>query len=269
MQAVLFLILLTSAAILAQSKIGDQCGPSNQGRVTAMADCKTKVVFLNAIRISYHAIPTNNPVCCIEDYDERCGKATSTLRKSEQACADFGRITPKVSGALPTNAAQIGEYPYNVIFGYENGSHIANPCIAHCISHNVALKTLPITIRLGSLSESKDAVASQDIPIAKLIRHPNFKPFERFHDIGLIKLAKAVTFTENIQPACLYTGTNIPKRLTAPCWGAGKFADGEFTYELSTITAKSIGRKTCSNIYAVFRPIYLRVKHNYGEEYWS
>lgn len=60
-----------------------------------------------------------------------------------------------------------------------------------------------------------------NVNIEKFISHPNSRKVEkkRINDIALIKLEKDVTFTNLIQPACLYIKRVINETLTATGWG--------------------------------------------------
>lgn len=56
----------------------------------------------------------------------------------------------------------------------------------------------------------------------EIIRHPDFSSLKKNNNIALIRLAESVDFTENIQPACLYTdkGDLSPNvKLTVIGWG--------------------------------------------------
>lgn len=54
--------------------------------------------------------------------------------------------------------------------------------------------------------------------------HPSWHLRSRYDDIGLIKLAEPIKFTEHIRPACLHhSDAKILDRLTVTGWGLTKF----------------------------------------------
>lgn len=89
---------------------------------------------------------------------------------------------------------------------------------AHCTQDEEAE---PTTVRVGDLDlySSKDDRFAQQLDIMEIIRHPEFNINSAYHDVALIKLAKPVTVTDFVTPACLYTNdsSSFPK-LYATGW---------------------------------------------------
>ncbi|XP_055595530.1 transmembrane protease serine 9-like [Uranotaenia lowii] len=65
----------------------------------------------------------------------------------------------------------------------------------------------PTVVRAGDLDlySTKDDRFAQQLAIKEIIRHPEFNFNSAYHDLALIKLAKPVTVTDFVVPACLYT----------------------------------------------------------------
>lgn len=79
----------------------------------------------------------------------------------------------------------------------------------------------PPKIRAGTIDSlgEEDGVKPQDIDVLETIAHPDYFAEPRVNDIGLIKLAKPVIFTSNVQPACLYTKKDVPTKMIVTGWG--------------------------------------------------
>ncbi|CAG4986745.1 unnamed protein product [Colias eurytheme] len=85
---------------------------------------------------------------------------------------------------------------------------------AHCLLNNV------VSVRLGEWDQSTDmdcydgicSNATIDVDIESVKPHPMFNIRNRTHDIGIIKLAKPVNFTETIRPICLPTTPYIARQ---------------------------------------------------------
>lgn len=64
----------------------------------------------------------------------------------------------------------------------------------------------PIRVRLGehNLESSEDGARHLDVAVSSMVRHPDYAPPARYHDIGLLRLARRVAFSAAIRPACLH-----------------------------------------------------------------
>jgi hypothetical protein len=69
---------------------------------------------------------------------------------------------------------------------------------AHCLDYSNDLGNY--FARVGAHDRTS---SGQLMPIAQLIIHPNYDESRPTNDIGIIKLAKPITFTNEIQPICL------------------------------------------------------------------
>lgn len=95
------------------------------------------------------------------------------------------------------------------------GSLISNRWVltaAHCELHDathVILGRDDITKAGGNFTTS-----GEEILIEEIFIHDNYNGRSKHNDIALLKLSKAVKFSDNIYPACLYInndkGTNSP-----------------------------------------------------------
>jgi hypothetical protein len=69
---------------------------------------------------------------------------------------------------------------------------------AHCLDYSNDLGNYKALVGAHDRSSS-----GQLISIAQLILHPNYDEYRSTNDIGIIKLARPITFTNEIQPICL------------------------------------------------------------------
>ncbi|XP_055545335.1 uncharacterized protein LOC129730209 [Wyeomyia smithii] len=122
------------------------------------------------------------------------------------------------SASYPTYSR---EYAHLVAVGWKqtggdfewrcSGTLIADDFVltaAHCTHED---DKEPTTIRAGDLDlySAEDDRFAQQLDIAEIVRHPEFNTDSAYHDVALIKLAKPVTVTDFVTPACLYTNESL------------------------------------------------------------
>lgn len=65
-------------------------------------------------------------------------------------------------------------------------------------------------------------VSPNDVNIAQIIVHPDYRPPKKYYDIALMKLEKEVGFTQLLQPACLWPKDDLSElgsTATLTGWG--------------------------------------------------
>ncbi|XP_053692048.1 transmembrane protease serine 9-like [Sabethes cyaneus] len=127
----------------------------------------------------------------------------------------------KVSSQTASYPTYSREYAHLVAIGWKqtsgdfewrcSGTLIAEDFVltaAHC---TVEDGKEPTTIRAGDLDlySAEDDRFAQQLDIAEIVRHPEFDTDSAYHDVALIKLAKPVTVTDFVTPACLYTNESL------------------------------------------------------------
>jgi secreted trypsin-like serine protease len=76
-------------------------------------------------------------------------------------------------------------------------------------------------VLLGAVDINDPGFSAQKYHVQKIILHPEYSPATMYNDIALIELDRTVKFSEHIQPACLYTKSDIPEfGLKVTGWGA-------------------------------------------------
>ena len=125
-------------------------------------------------------------------------------------------------------AARFGEFPHmaRLAMPDENGAMVFR-CGATLISEQWVmtaahcLESQTIVVRLGELKEGNDEFGDPvDVQVTRIVKHPNYKPRTVYNDIALLKLARPVTFSTRIRPACLY-GSSTVDRTKAVAIGFG------------------------------------------------
>uniref|UniRef100_A0A182QQ99 Peptidase S1 domain-containing protein n=1 Tax=Anopheles farauti TaxID=69004 RepID=A0A182QQ99_9DIPT len=81
---------------------------------------------------------------------------------------------------------------------------------AHCYTD--ANRINPDTVRIGDtdLGSTEDDEFAQQIPIARIVRHPQYRASRKYFDVALIELQWSVEYTSAVCPACLWQEKELP-----------------------------------------------------------
>jgi secreted trypsin-like serine protease len=86
---------------------------------------------------------------------------------------------------------------------------------------DVSISKPPVLVLLGAVNLNDPGFLAQTYHVKKTIQHPEYSIATTYHDIALIELDRSVEFSENIQPACLHTKSDITEFwLEVTGWGA-------------------------------------------------
>ncbi|XP_045540983.1 serine protease snake [Papilio machaon] len=130
--------------------------------------------------------------------------------------------------------ASSGEFPHMALLGYEQGKDILWSCGGSVISERYILTAGHCTYSVGVgrvkyalvgiLSRSEITEGSQRYDLEMSIRHPDYKPPSKYHDIALLKTKTEIVLSSRVVPACLHVDMSADDaRALASGWGFTKY----------------------------------------------
>ena len=94
------------------------------------------------------------------------------------------------------------------------------PVIVLTHASDMSISEPPVLVMLGAVNLNETGSFAQIYLVKKWIQHPKYCTETAYHDIALIELDRTVKFSQTIQPACLYTKSDIPEfDLEVTGWG--------------------------------------------------
>lgn len=184
------------------------------------------------------------------------GKKFNEKSQSQLACESFKGKRPQKpinfqNAELPSNEADIGEFPHMVLIGYENlftyesneihfgcnGALLSEKFVistVHCVSHHHSVRK-PAIVRFGAIKKDFKINGKQiaaDVPIKvfelktlflkidnnsiilqNIIMHEDYAAATWQNDISLIELERPAPLSYFVWPACLFNEFDSTRRL--------------------------------------------------------
>lgn len=173
-----------------------------------------------------------------------------------------GYVNNEYKKIVGGQASKPGAWPWIALIGYDDGvSAVSFKCggtlitsrhvltAAHCIRSDLT------TVRLGEHDLSTDSEANHiDVPVVKVLRHPQYNRTDGHNDIALLYLDRNVEFTEKITPICVPADPEIRARnfdeYNPFVAGWGKTQEGGRSATiLQELQLTVLNNKRCSELY--------------------
>ncbi|KAI5644347.1 trypsin domain-containing protein [Phthorimaea operculella] len=250
--AIIYVCLLSNYFGFA-ADIGERCVPNNsvsEGVCKVVTDCSEAVRLIRNRQWQSHMFQRcgfngdQEVVCCPEE-ENKFGPTTESVpswtdnsrisqRRADQECKKIvdSRIVPLNLHIIGGELAALGEFPHMVAIGFDRGnggyefdcggSLISSTYVltaAHCIDTLDRIE--PSIVRAGVVELGSNQLNDDvDYRIVEIKKHPDYKRREKYHDLALLRLDRAVPFSSAVNAACLYTSETDPTiPLTVTGWG--------------------------------------------------
>jgi len=155
---------------------------------------------------------------------------------ASEATAHCGNPAIKASRIIGGKEARPGSWPWQILllrhrFGMCGGTLIHPEWVitaAHCVFKE---KDFPkkFTARVGEHYNGRKEGFEVDIPVEKIILHPDYSKSLHNNDIALLKLSQPAQLNSHVHPACLPSG-EIPVGSQCYITGWGKIFQRGFMY---------------------------------------
>ncbi|XP_041980970.1 transmembrane protease serine 9-like [Aricia agestis] len=188
-------------------------------------------------------------------------------KREEAACEEPDFVYEIIRGRL----AEPGEFPHMGALGWKTieggwifkcGATLISEkfmvTAGHCtksIRDRKISKQVPEIVRIGArnlnFQTEERTPYPKDVKIKRIIRHPKYQPPQKSFDIALIELSYWLYFDENVQPACLWTITDVnklDKKLSASGWGATEIGEKKTTAELRVGELDLVDKDVCNQL---------------------
>ncbi|XP_026326175.1 serine protease snake-like [Hyposmocoma kahamanoa] len=195
-------------------------------------------------------------------------------QKLDKECSEYRRLSSThfgVAFAIGGRTAKPGEFPHMAAVGWKAavgtwifkcGSSLISSkftlTAAHCTRTSdrdtTVADIIPKIVRLGDkniIDEWANGLAPVDVNITRIIVHPQYKSPRKYYDIAIMELEYDVLFTDNVQPACLWSEFNtdpLGPDATVTGWGVVETAKRTTSPVLQAAVINLLESRTCDEL---------------------
>ncbi|XP_047491281.1 venom protease-like isoform X2 [Penaeus chinensis] len=253
--------------------IGDQCQPKGggQGECRELFSCHSVVRNIRRATPNICSFRGHAPIVC-------CPKATATREEPGRNSTSIapGMSAPKLDFGCGRRTKQKHPLADDVVGGVESMPNswpwmailgrleargrvtwfcdgvLISPSFVLSAAHCAANSPVDV-VRVGAHDLRQRGAAQEDLPVEKVILHPDYAFPSSSHDLVLLRLFRPVTLGPHVTPACLpWTAQDAPdlsgRRLILAGWGAMEF-DGEMSNVLREVTVEVFPASKCASAY--------------------
>ncbi|XP_012264277.2 serine protease snake-like [Athalia rosae] len=153
------------------------------------------------------------------------------------------------------------EFPHMALIGFGNsdedvswqcgGSLISESFVltaAHCLDSRD--KGPAFKVRAGLINQKTPGEEMQERIVAERIKHPNYQPPSRYHDIALLKLKEPFDLNADVRPACLHVEKDIPgTKSIASGFGKTAYDEADGSDDLMKVQLTYISEEVCKDTF--------------------
>ncbi|KAK9737522.1 Trypsin [Popillia japonica] len=260
----LFEAIINRQLVTSQLHEGEICitNSGKRGKCVPIEKCWAALALVqNRGRPQVCTFQGRSPIVCCEDVVSRT-QSIATKKCLEYKKPKFPIRDDDISttgiGAIGGVDAKPLEFPHMAILGYGNPYDIRWLCGGSLISENFVLTAAHclysrygnvaiIKLGLHQISETNRFI--QTFTVKNTYQHPEYNPFQSYHDIALLELDHPANINAGVKPACLHTSKQLPSNaFTGTGWGATELY-GDNSDILQKVNLIYVSYNKCAGFY--------------------